>query len=129
MIYGVGVDLLAVERIRLILNSDGLAHFDKVLTPWEQAAAAAHPSLALYCASRFAAKEAVFKCLRTDVAFRLNLIEIQTDDAGRPFPRLSGQAKQIADDAGIVKIDLSLSYDTDYATAFAVASTAESNAY
>ena len=122
MIHGIGVDILAAQRMQQILWADGLAHFDRVFTPAEIAAAREHPNQIMYWASRFAAKEAVFKCLRTDVAFRLDQIEIRSDAAGRPYAVLSGEALDIANAEGIVRIDLSISYDQGYAAAFAVAS-------
>lgn len=122
MIYGIGTDILALQRMRQILHADGQSYFDRVFTPDEMAAASAHPNQTQYYASRFAAKEAVFKCLRTDIAFRLNQIEIHSDDARRPSVVLTGQAQEIASAAGITRIDLSISYDGDYALAFAIAS-------
>jgi holo-[acyl-carrier protein] synthase len=58
MIYGVGTDIINIERVEQILNKnkDGFVH--RVLSEHEQALFANKGDSAAYCAKRFAAKEA-----------------------------------------------------------------------
>lgn len=74
-----------------------------------------------YC-TRFAGKEAVFKCFGVHGnLIRLNEIEILENEFGQPQVTLLGEAKSIADQKNISRILISLSYDTDYAIAYATA--------
>lgn len=73
-------------------------------------------------ATRFAGKEAVFKTFGVDGnAILLNEIEILENEVGQPIVILHGNAKRIAKQNQIQKILISLSYDTDYAIAYATA--------
>jgi phosphopantetheine--protein transferase-like protein len=71
-------------------------------------------------ATRFAGKEAVFKALHINGEdIRLNEIEILELENGQPFITLHGKAERISKERGISQIHISLSYDTDYAIAYA----------
>jgi hypothetical protein len=61
MIYGVGTDIINIDRVEQILNKnkDGFVH--RVLSEHEQALFANKGDSAAYCAKRFAAKEAFAK--------------------------------------------------------------------
>jgi holo-[acyl-carrier protein] synthase len=75
MIYGVGTDIINIERVEQILNKnkDGFVH--RVLSEHEQALFANKGDSAAYCAKRFAAKEAFRKlcCIRL---FRLRFFRL-----------------------------------------------------
>ncbi|MEG2421928.1 MAG: holo-[acyl-carrier-protein] synthase, partial [Oscillospiraceae bacterium] len=65
---------------------------------------------------------AVFKCFgQVPGNIRLNEIEILSQPCGKPTVRLLGSCAQHAATLGIETIHLSLSYDGDYAIAYAVA--------
>jgi phosphopantetheine--protein transferase-like protein len=73
-------------------------------------------------ATRFSGKEAVFKSLSLPGdSIRLNEIEILENEIGQPVVTLIGDAKRHAEQKGITAIYISLSCDTEYASAFAVA--------
>ncbi len=74
-----------------------------------------------YYAKVFAGKEAVFKCFgipRTHLESWLD-IEIVDSEEGQPEVNLRGSLAALADSRGVERVALSLSYDTDYAMAFA----------
>lgn len=122
MILGIGTDILLIQRIRDIAGSNGDSFFKKTYTVKERDQASSRPDPLLYYATRFAGKEAVFKSIGLDgVEIRLDDIEILGNDYGRPQVELLGKLKSIASDKGIKNILISLSYDTDYAVAFAIA--------
>lgn len=76
----------------------------------------------IYFATRFAAKEAVFKSIGIDGnTVRLDDIEISNNQYGAPEVRLTGELAAIAEKQGIKSIQISLSWDGEYAVAFAVA--------
>ena len=76
----------------------------------------------VYFALRFCAKEAVFKSLGLPGDYiRMNEIEIRTTEIGQPSVCLNGEVKIKAADRGITQVLLSLSSDSGYVMAFAVA--------
>lgn len=122
-VVSVGVDLVEVGRVERLWQRRGNAFLRRVFTTgeleWCLNRARPPESLAV----RFAAKEAVMKCLRTGwtagVAF--HQIEIGRDPSGAPTVALSGKAAQTAEALGIHKVHISLSHTNNQATAFAVA--------
>jgi phosphopantetheine--protein transferase-like protein len=123
MVLGVGTDILLIDRMRRAPFEMNDAFIKRTYTEREREQALKRDEPAMYFATRFAGKEAVFKALGTHggALKSLNEIEILSDESGRPCVMLHGDALAIAKDKGIADIRISLSYDTDYATAFAVA--------
>lgn len=122
MVKGIGTDILAIKRIRTIIeNNANDAFVKKTFTKSEIDLSQTRHDPVMFFATRFAGKEAVFKALHISEEIRLNEIEILEADAGRPFVVLHGKIKDIAEKKGIAFIEISLSYETDYAVAFAVA--------
>ena len=122
MIIGVGTDILKIERIRNAFECDSKVFIKKTYTVNESEQANSRPDPVMYYSTRFAGKEAVFKAIGIDSdGVRLTDIEILNADNGQPKVKLSGRIHDLAVERGIVNIQISLSYDTDYAIAFAVA--------
>lgn len=121
MKLGVGTDILSLARLRSALETDREVFLKKVYTAAEVKQAEERPDPTYYFATRFAGKEAVFKCLG-DGSIRLNEIEILDDACGKPRVVWSGNAKNVADAKGFTLVEISLSFETAYAVAFAVAS-------
>jgi holo-[acyl-carrier protein] synthase len=118
-IFGIGIDLVKVARVK-----DALERFPKrfrarVFTPSEvafcESLADKYPSYA----GRFAAKEAFSKALGTGLrgAIGWNEIDILDNEKTRPTIRVSGRAEKIL--AGR-RVHLSISHLPDYATAIVV---------
>ncbi|MGE5561566.1 MAG: holo-ACP synthase [Chloroflexota bacterium] len=119
MVGAVGVDLCKVIRIEEALARFGPRFLKRCFTPSERAYCGAD---AVRLAARFAAKEAVSKALGTGLrGLSWQDIEIENDAAGRPSVRLHGPAADRAAGQGIVRLEISLSHDGDYAIAFVVA--------
>ena len=91
-VLGVGTDIVAIQRIEVLVEKYGDRFLKRVYTAREQdyCKAKAHP--ALHFAGRFAAKEAVAKALyqggHLDV-IPLNHIEVTNDQYGRPLVAVS----------------------------------------
>lgn len=123
MIVAVGVDLIEVERVARLWAEGNERFLARVFTPTERAycLARAHPAESL--AARFAAKEAVMKCLRTGWTGGVGFgqIAVTVDESGAPGVELSGEAAAKAAAAGIRRFHLSLSHTTTAAIAFVVA--------
>ena len=113
MIFGIGTDIIEIDRVRRAVQSE---HFkDKVFTENEKIYCESRgaQSAASY-AARFAAKEAFFKALGTGIFTALTEVEILNNDAGQPQIFLHGKAKTFTGDK---KIYVSLSHCKEYATA------------
>jgi len=124
MLIGIGTDILKIDHISSMVGDLTDPFVTKTFTENEIALITSRPVTANSFATRFAGKEAVFKALGiggNDI--RLNEIEILELENGQPFVTLLGNAKAIADQKGIHTILISLSYDTDYAIAYATATT------
>ncbi len=124
MTIGLGVDIIAIGRMRDVLETGGRVFMDKVFTPWEQQRAEIHPDRMAYLAMTFAAKEAIFKTFgigwETGVQFKE--IEVRDGEHGEPIPVLTGRFCEIASERHVSRVLLSLSYDGDYAIAVATLS-------
>ncbi|TXL61927.1 holo-ACP synthase AcpS [Aeromicrobium terrae] len=124
-ILGVGVDLVHVPGFAEQLEQPG-SRFEGVFTPGERRDANGRTTDASrHLAARWAAKEAVVKAWSASLHGSapvmgdeaLGLIEVVTDAWGRPRIRLHGEVAKHLED---VSIEISLSHDGDYATAYAV---------
>ena len=124
MIHGIGTDILSRARFGTPDADDPFIRRVFTSAEKEQAAASADPNR-WYC-TRFAGKEAVFKSLSMDPDLaRLDEIEILSDGFGVPRVRLLGRMALSAAASGVTRIHLSLSWETEYAVAFAVAEGSE----
>ena len=125
MIKGIGTDILSIEKLKPIFKKEDYlkdSFVRKTYTANEIALAESRP-LPLYCyATRFAGKEAVFKALTvTGEDLHLNEIEILSDETGKPYVILHGQALLLAQKKEISQVLISLSFEDDTAIAFAIA--------
>lgn len=122
MIIGIGTDILKISNIEHAVSDLSDPFIQKTFTLRELDLICSR-QIPLYCfATRFAGKEAVFKSFSVGGnAIRLNEIEILENEIGQPIVILHGNAKNIAKLKNIHSILISLSFDTDYAVAFATA--------
>ena len=122
MIYGIGTDLLKIERIKNVCENKNDPFVVHTYTP-EEIRLIESRTIPLYSyATRFCGKEAVFKCLNySESDFHLSDIEILENENGMPTVTLYGNLKVFADKNKISSLHLSLSYDTEYAIAYALA--------
>jgi len=124
MIKGVGVDIVSIERVRILSIRSGTKFLKRCFTDTEiKYCEAIKPESRKYeqYSVRFAAKEAVSKALGTGiVAFKFRDIEVVNLKTGKPFVNLYNNAKTIADDLGITNIQISLSHESDKAIAFVI---------
>ncbi|MEM3550119.1 MAG: holo-ACP synthase [Candidatus Bathyarchaeia archaeon] len=128
MIYGVGTDIIEIQKMEDAVRRSGKKFLEKIFTSHELKLASSRKDYVIYLAMRFAGKEAVFKAIRMGWNSNVKLTEIEIIDGkyGEPIVRLSGKIKDLAMSQGIIDIHLSLSYDAGYAIAFAVATKTKS---
>lgn len=122
----VGVDAQPVADVLAALTAHGDRYRRRVFTEQEVASCGGWGADALGAAeslaARFAAKEAVLKVLRvTDVVPPLTDIEVVREQGGWTSLRLTGVARQLADAAGLVDFEVSLTHTSETAIAVVVA--------
>ena len=117
MIFGIGIDLVEVPRIRKALQTSGFAA--RVFTAAERAYCdGKNTGKAASYAARFAGKEAFVKALGLGLrAGRLTDISIENNEAGQPFIVLSGHYLTIINEKNINGIHISLSHTKEWAMA------------
>jgi holo-[acyl-carrier protein] synthase len=115
-----GCDLQRIDDVTDAIRDFGDRYLDRVYTPAEQETYRTGGAASL--AARFAAKEAVLKLIGTADGVDPRSVEITQRD-GRPEVRLSGLAAELAKEAQLGPIDVSLSHSGDHALAIAVAIT------
>src|SRR2546422_1000977 len=124
VILGIGVDVVAIERISRSLAEGGKFE-EQVFTEEECAACASRADRARVLAARFAAKEAGLKALGTGWAQGLSFqqVEVVDGEGGRSELRLNGAAAERARALGVGHMHVSLSHDLAVAAAVVVLET------
>ncbi len=122
-IFGIGIDVVEVDRIAAAIERHGEAFLAKLFTPNERAYCGSKKNAALHFAARFAAKEAVSKALGTGIGSQAGWLDLEIirEESGAPTLVLHGAAAAFADENGITNIQISLTHARDYAAANAVA--------
>ena len=122
MIFGVGVDLVEVARIRAARQRWGDRLLKRLFTEGELGYSLDSAQADQRLAARFAAKEAFLKALGTGLSLgaRWREIEVVSDGGGPPMLRLTGRSAEIFRSRGIARSFLSLSHGTDSAVALVV---------
>ena len=125
MIYGIGTDLVDLERIKSMKSLSSFAK--KILGDQElkEYAQLTQGSNQYYLGKQFAGKEAFAKALGT--GFRNPIfpkdIQILRDSLGKPEVLLSEGAKSYVEDLGITKSHVSLADESNHLLAFVVLET------
>lgn len=118
-----GTDIIEVERIKYaILNTPKFR--EKIFLPSEIEYAECKKDITKYqhYAGRFAAKEAVYKCLSSEFPhIALNEIEIINDVSNLNRPKVILHNNSFLSSDKNIKIDVSISHISDYATSYAIA--------
>jgi holo-[acyl-carrier protein] synthase len=121
-IYGVGIDLIRIDRLQRILDRWGERFEERVFTSEELRSCSERKSRVSCLAIRFAAKEAFVKALGTGLRSPVLLldIEVANDDLGKPAILLSSRATEFCEDRGITSWHLSLTDDGEYGAAVVI---------
>ncbi len=119
LIHRVGTDLVEVQRIeRLLSERENIQSNIFTLEEIRYSQSKSYPYQ--HFASRFAAKEALFKALGTGLSGDLDWrdVEVGNERSGKPGLRLSAKTASKAHDMGVVHCMVSMSYTKEYAIAF-----------
>ena len=130
MIYGVGTDIVNIERVKKILSKNRDGFIKRVLSEHEQALFANKADSAAYCAKRFAAKEAFAKALGTGIGRVVSFqdLTIRNNENGKPHFIPSEKLRLYLVEKNIKKAHLSISDESQNAIAFVVLETFEVSA-
>ena len=122
-IVGIGTDIIECLRIARMIERFGELFLSRAYTDWEIRYCRSRKHSTEHFAGRWAAKEAVLKCLGTGWRRGLDWtdIEVRNDSQGQPQVHVCGAAKEHAQKLHIANIYLSISHCRAYATAYAVA--------
>ena len=123
MIIGIGSDIVdAKVNSKSLSGLAGQRFLHRILSEEELTLYHVHKG-EQFVAGRFAAKEAVLKCLGTGMQDGISLKDISIDrsDTGQPVVQLKGLVKLIAEDLGINKWHISISHSPRCTIAYVVA--------
>ena len=120
MIYGIGVDIVRIERMKDVVKRWGDRFLKKVFTAGEMSYCFSKRDPYLSLAVRFAAKEALVKAVGSAFSVSLVDIEVTNMESGKPCINVSGKLKEIFNMKSINKTHLSLSHEHDYGIACVV---------
>jgi holo-[acyl-carrier protein] synthase len=123
MIYGIGVDLVRVDRIAQAIARYGDRFLKRIFTPQEMAACQGRTWVVSGFAMRFAAKEAFSKALGVGLrrgGIRWREVEVVPDPMGKPELALSGRAAELCQQAGIQGMHLTLTDEDNHAIAVVI---------
>ena len=132
MIFGIGTDILEIERINKILNKHNEKFIDRIYGSNEISFIKNKKNdLKYFLGKRFAAKEATWKAFNPKRGDGLIFKEIETlnDRNGKPYLFFSGKTERYIQEKeiklkGKLKFDISLSDERQYVIAFVVISLA-----
>jgi holo-[acyl-carrier protein] synthase len=120
MIYGIGIDIVKIERMKNVVIKWGERFLKRVFTTSEISYCFQKREPYLSLAVRFAAKEALVKAIGTAVPVSLKDIEVMNMESGKPCINVNGKLKEIFNVESIKKAHLSLSHEHDYGVACVV---------
>jgi holo-[acyl-carrier protein] synthase len=117
--YGIGNDIIEIERIAKAIERHGQRFLDHLFTEGEQRYCLTFRQSERHFAARFAAKEATAKALGTGISGDLGWLDMEVVNlpSGKPTLHLSERASQ---HFGAPHILLSLSHCKEYATAVVI---------
>jgi holo-[acyl-carrier protein] synthase len=122
MIIGVGCDIVDHELTRQLKWDKKPSLINRILSEEEQKHLSSEQAIK-FISGRFAAKEAVLKSLGTFMQDGISLrdIEILKSSTGKPFVKIHGAVKDIADHLGVSHFSISLSHSENISIAFVIA--------
>lgn len=124
MIIGIGSDIVSHERAEKLKWHEDPRVRSRLFSARELDISPSDLKKQLaFLSGRFAAKEAVLKCLGTGMIDGISLpeIEVLRDSAHRPIIVLSGQVKSMAFEKGVNNWHVSVSHTNSTTVAFVIA--------
>ena len=123
MIFGTGIDIIEVDRIKNSIQKYSDRFKKKIFTQKEIDYCHSQADPAKHFAARFTVKEAVLKCFGTGMTGGILWKDIEVDklNSGQPFLNLHGNGKKLFNQLKLKHIHVSITHDKTYAAAHAIA--------
>ena len=122
MIYGIGTDIINIDRVKKVLSKNRDGFVKRVLSEHEQALFTNKADSAAYCAKRFAAKEAFAKALGTGIGRVVSFqdLTVRNNENGKPHFNPSEKLRLYLVEKNIKQAHLSISDESQNAIAFVI---------
>jgi holo-[acyl-carrier protein] synthase len=122
MIYGIGIDVLEVNRVKRVLDKHGERFIAHLLMPEERAQLERTARTVRFLAMRFAAKEAIVKGMGTGFAHGVWIrdVGIVQNAWGKPEVLYSARGAKVRDRLGIGEGHVTLTDEAGLVVAVAV---------
>lgn len=122
MIYGIGTDIVSIDRFRRFVDDGNISLLQRLFTDRELAFCNARKTNADCLAARFAAKEAFLKALGCGLRDGICWLdmEVANNEQGKPDLLLTGKALEIFREKKLSRTFLSLSHDGGKAIAMVI---------
>ena len=123
MIFGTGIDIIEVDRIKNSIQKYSDRFKKKIFTQKEIDYCHSQADPAKHFAARFTVKEAVSKCFGTGITGAIPWKDIEVDklNSGQPVLNLYGNGKELFNQLNLKHIHISITHDKTYAVAHAIA--------
>ena len=123
MIFGTGIDIIEVDRIKNSIQKYSDRFKKKIFTQKEIDYCHSQADPAKHFAARFTVKEAVLKCFGTGLTGGILWKDIEIDklSSGQPVLNLHGNGKKLFNKLNLKHIHVSITHDKAYAVAHAIA--------
>lgn len=120
MIYGIGIDIVRIERIKRAVERWGDRFLLRIFTEGEILHCFKKKNPYLSLSVRFAAKEALIKAIAGEVSVSFTDIEVQSSDRGKPLLMVKGPLQSFFSARSIAFAHVTLSHETEYGIACVV---------
>ena len=120
MIYGVGIDLVKIDRMKDVVEKWGRKFLERVFTDNEISYCYEKKNPYLSLAVRFAAKEALIKAIGSEIPVSLTDIEVINSLSGKPAIKANGKLGIFLKKRKIKQVALSLSHEKEFGIACVV---------
>ncbi|HET9445555.1 MAG TPA: holo-ACP synthase [Steroidobacteraceae bacterium] len=122
MIFGIGTDVVQLERIRQVHERHGERFVERLLLPAELEAFRNHARPARFLAMRFAAKEAIVKAMGTGFSHGMWIRDtgVVSNAWGKPEIIWSERGRRLCEQLGIGEGHVTLTDEAGLIVAFAV---------
>ena len=123
MIFGTGLDIVEIDRIKNSLKKYSPKFEQKIFTSAEIDYCQSQGDPAKHFAARFAVKEAVSKCMGTGITGALGFkdMEVINEKTGKPKLVMIGKGRELFEKLELKSIHISISHDSTHAIAHAIA--------
>lgn len=120
MVFGIGIDIIEIERIKESVDKFGDKFLNRVFTVVELDYCMSKANKYQHLAARFAAKEAVAKALSSgwQSSFNWKDIEVYNEPSGMPSVKLFGALLEFL--GSDKELKLTMSHSHHYVTCFAI---------